>query len=450
MSGGGAIADAPPRPSWVGETLDGPGRWLLRDRAPWLLGTLMLFDSWDSVVIAYVAPVLLGQWSLSPARLGILISAGYLAQFFGAIIFGSLAERFGRLPVLRWLVLIMGVFAIACAMAGGYQQLVVFRALQGLTIGGALPIAICYINEVAPTPTRGRFFGTFQFLMTSGFGLASLASAVIIPHYGWRIMFALGAAPLVVLPFTWMLSESPRWLAGRDRLDDAARSLERLGAGAIPVADERLHIPGSGERVPVSLLFAPEILTTTIITAALWFLTSFVSFGLSTWIPSLYVGMFKISIADALRYNAIVAVSIFILPLILRASIDRIGRRPLPMLGTAVGGIALIGMIFLDADARLWLVGFAIVGQIGISIGSMVLWPYTAETYATRIRSLALGTSSSLARAASTLTPLFVGGVLQETGSATLVFLVFGLASLAVALLWRFGVRETAGLKMAD
>ncbi|MGH8261667.1 MAG: MFS transporter, partial [Steroidobacteraceae bacterium] len=197
-----AVADSPPRASWVGETLDGPGRWSLRDRAPWVLGALMLFDSWDSVVIAYVAPVLLGQWQLSPARLGVLISAGYLAQFFGAIVFGSLAERFGRLPVMRWLVLIMGLLALACAMAGDYRQLVILRALQGLTIGGALPIAICYINEVAPNATRGRFFGTFQFLMTSGFGLASLAGAVLIPHFGWRIMFALGAAPLVVLPFT--------------------------------------------------------------------------------------------------------------------------------------------------------------------------------------------------------------------------------------------------------
>jgi putative MFS transporter len=90
------------------------------------------------------------------------------------------------------------------------------------------------------------------------------------------------------------------------------------------------------------------------------------------------------------------------------------------------------------------------VGQIGISIGSMVLWPYTAETYPTRIRSLALGTSSSVARLASMLTPLLVGGVMQATGSVTLVFLVFGLASLTVAMLWLVGVRETAGRKMAD
>ena len=198
------------------------------------------------------------------------------------------------------------------------------------------------------------------------------------------------------------------------------------------------------------MLFARDVRSTSIVTALLWFLTSLVSFGLVTWIPSIYVGMFKIPVADALRYNAVVAVSVFILPIILRASIDRIGRRPLPMLGTAIGGLALIAMIFINIDARLLLVGLAIVGQIGVSIGSMVLWPYTAETFATRIRSVALGTSSSIARAASMLTPLLVGGVLQATGSVTLVFLVFGLASLAVALLWLLGVRETAGLKMAD
>ena len=442
--------DAPARPSWVGEALDGVGSWALRAKAPWLLGLLMLFDSWDSVVIAYTLPVLIGQWGLSALKAGWLISAGYGGQFVGALVFGVLAERYGRLPILKLLVLAMSLLGVACAMASSYEQLIVFRGLQGLAIGGALPIAICYINEVAPTATRGRFFGTFQFLMTSGFGLAALLSAWLIPAFGWRIMFGLGAVPLVVLPFTQMLPESPRWLAAKGRVDEAGRSLERLGSGTLPAANARPPIPGGGARVPFAMLFARDVRTTSIVTALLWFLTSLVSFGLVTWIPSIYVKMFKIPVAEALRYNAIVAVSIFILPVILRFSIDRIGRRPLPMLGTAIGGLALITMIFINVGANGWLVGLAIVGQIGISIGSMVLWPYTAETYATRIRSLALGTSSSLARAASMLTPLLVGVVLEATGSITLIFLVFGLASLAVALLWRIGVRETAGRKMVD
>ncbi|MET0291377.1 MAG: MFS transporter [Steroidobacteraceae bacterium] len=437
-------------PSWVGETLDGPGSWATRAKAPWLIGLLMLFDSWDSVVIAFTLPVLNGEWKLTPVETGALISAGYAAQFVGALVFGTVAERFGRLPVVKWLVVMMSVLAVACSMAGSYSQLVVFRALQGLAIGGALPVAICYINEIAPTATRGRFFGTFQFLMTSGFGLANLMSYVLIPSFGWRIMFAIGALPLLVLPFTRGLPESPRWLAGRARVDDASDSLLRLGAGSLPAVEARSPTPGGGEKVPFALLFAPEVRATFVIAALLWFLTSFVSFGLSTWIPSLYVSMFKIPLAETYRYTAIVGASIFILPLILRFSIDRIGRRPLPLLGTAFGGIALVAMIFLELDQRFWLVLLAIIGQIGISIGSMVLWPYTAETFATRIRSLALGTCSSLARAASMLTPLLVGGVLQSTGSVTPIFLVFGIASFLVAMLWLFGVRETAGRKMAD
>lgn len=436
--------------SWVGDTLDGPGAWSNRAKAPWLLGLLMLFDSWDSVVIAFTLTVIRAEWGLTPVQASLLVSAGYAGQLVGAIGFGSLAERYGRLPIIKLLVLAMSALAIACAMAGSHMQLMAFRAAQGLAIGGALPVAISYINEVAPTKTRGRFFGTFQFLMTSGFGLASLVSLWLVPAYGWRIMFALGAVPLVVLPFLRILPESPRWLAGRNRPDEAARSLGILGSTSIPPAEARPPIPGSGEKVPFKLLFASEVRSTFIVTALLWFLTSFVSFGLSSQIVTIYVSIFGIPLGEALRFNAIVSISIFILPLILRFSIDRIGRRPLPMLGTAIGGIALICMMLPHIDARLQLVTLAIVGQIGISIGSMVLWPYTAETYATRIRSLVLGTSSSLARAASMLAPLFVGGVLQAKGTATPVFVVFGLVSLAVAMLWLFGVKETAGRKMAD
>jgi putative MFS transporter len=198
------------------------------------------------------------------------------------------------------------------------------------------------------------------------------------------------------------------------------------------------------------MLLAPEIRGTFIVVTLMWFLTSLVSFGLQTWIPSLYTGMFGIPLAKALQYNLVATFAVFALPLILRFSIDRIGRRPLPLLGTAIGGIALLALIFVGRDATGLLVTLAIIGQIGVSIGSMVLWPYTAETYPTRIRSLALGVSSSVARAASMATQLLVGGVLQMTGSAGPIFLAFGLAAFATAMLWLFGTRETAGRKMID
>ena len=445
---GGAVS-ATDGPGWVGEALNGGGSWALRSRIPYLLGFMMLFDSWDSVVIAYTLPSISAEWQLSAMAAGSLISAGYGGQFLGAILFGALAERRGRLPVMRWLVIVMGLLAIACALAGDYTQLIAFRLVQGIAIGGALPVTICYVNELAPTATRGKFFGTFQFLMLAGFGLAALTSAEIVPVFGWRPMFALGAIPLLFVPLLIFLPESPRWLANQGRADAAASSLGRLGSAiSVVPADAETGPAGPAPRVPVTELFAPETRRKTLVTWTLWFLISLVSYGLLNWVPSIYVEMFDISIEQSLRYNTIVAVSVFILPLVLRQTIDRIGRRPPVIFGTAVGGAALLGMLLVPSEAWMVVVALVIIGQIGISVGSIILWPYTAETYGTRVRSVALGTSSSLARGASMLTPLVVGGIMQATGSVTLVFLIFGSASLFVALLWWRCTKETAGREM--
>ena len=120
MAQGGAAADLSIGPTWVGRALDGSGDWRVRARAPYLLGLLMLFDSWDSIVIAYALPVMIGEWSLSALSAGTLVSVGYGGQFLGAMMFGCVAERFGRLPVLRWLVAIMTTTALgSCCEEGG-------------------------------------------------------------------------------------------------------------------------------------------------------------------------------------------------------------------------------------------------------------------------------------------------------------------------------------------
>ncbi len=438
-------------PSWVGACLDGTASWSLRARAPYILGLLMLFDSWDSVVIAYTAPSIKALWTLS-------------ADCAGHTHLGGLWRPVPRRHHLRRGGREMGPVAGPAPSgradeparrrlrAGG--QLSSASALpfiQGLAIGGALPVAISYINEIAPTPTRGRFFGTFQFLMASGFGLALLVSAWVVPIWGWRPMFAIGAVPLLLLPFTAPLPESPRWLAARGRVEAALDSLARLGCapGQRTAGCGRRH---SQERAARALCHAvrarhgeqvdrdgPALVPDV---ARLLRPRDLDSVNLCQHVqdPGRRCAALQYPRRDQRVH----------LPLVLRASIDRIGRRPPVILGTALGGLALLAMIPVPLDRVYLLVGLAIVGQIGISVGSLILWPYTAEIYDTRIRSLALGTASSLARGASMLTPLLVGGVLQATGKVTLVFLVFGASSLIVALLWWRGTRETAGQAMED
>ncbi len=448
MAAGGATASADGA-GWVGTTLDGPGNWALRGRIPYILGLMMLFDSWDSVVIAYTLPSITSEWGLSPLNAGWLLSSGYAGQFLGALAFGTLAERVGRLPVIRALVLIMSVLAIACALAQDFTQLFVIRFIQGLAIGGALPVTICYINEVAPTATRGKFFGTFQFIFAAGFGLAAMSSAWIVPNLGWHAMFAVGAIPMLFVPLLYLLPESPRWLAGQRRLDEAAAALVRLGSAALPkIENDGGAEQGKVARVPISDLFAPGIRRKWAVIASLWFLTYFVSYGLVNWVPSIYVSVFDIPISEALTYTSIGAVAMFFLPLVLRQIMDKVGRRPPAYVGMAVGGVAMLAMMAVPGETWLLAVCLLIIGQIGIAFGALVLWPYTAEIFETRVRAVALGASSSLARAASMLTPLVVGGLLQVMGSVTLVFLIFGVASLIVVLLWWYCTTETAGREL--
>ena len=169
------------------------------------------------------------------------------------------------------------------------------------------------------------------------------------------------------------------------------------------------------------------------------------SFGLVTWAPSIYVGAFHIPIARALKYSAIASVIIFFIPLVLRQTIDRVGRRLPAILGTAAGGLSLVLLAFVDHSRTTLIVTLTVLGSIGASIGSMVLWPYTAEVFGTRVRAVALGSASSLARGASMLTPLAVGGVLAASGSIAPVFMLFGVSAVGAALLWSFATRETAG-----
>lgn len=437
----------------VGDALDGLKTFRARLWAPVLLGIIMLFDSWDSIAIAYVMPSLVAEWNIGPGIAGSLISAGYVGQFLGAMLLGGLAERFGRMPVFVGSVIVMGVLALGCAWSPNYQVLLVVRFVQGLAIGGALPVSITYVNELAPTATRGRYFAIFQWLCMSGYAVASLSSTVIIPELGWRWLFGLGAMPLVLLPLVVLtLPESPRWLARIGRTTDAEKALAKLGATLTPLpagAELPPQAPApSTPGVRLSILFSGPYLARTLVIIGLWFLTSFATFGLTTWVPSIYVTVFDIPVADALKYAAISSTLFLVATPVIAWLMDSVGRRPFAIMGTSLAGLALCILTFHQPE-RIWLlVSLVVAGQLCISIASFIVWPFTAESYPTQVRAVALGLCSSTARAASMLTPLFVGVILSSGGSISLVFGVFSLFAFAAMILWITATRETAQVRL--
>lgn len=432
----------------VGETLDTLRTFRISLWAPILLGLIMLFDSWDSIAIAYVMPSMSKEWGLSPTTMGALISSGYVGQFLGAILLGSLAERLGRMPVFLVAVAVMGTFALGGAFAPGPKTLLALRFVQGLAIGGALPVSITYINELAPTLTRGRYFAVFQWLCMSGYAAASVSSTVIIPDLGWRWLLGLGGIPLVLLPFVMLtLPESPRWLARTGRVSRVPGALAKLG-GALQTSDLDLCkakvLAQRPARIPVSSLFTARHRRPTIVLLALWFIVAFTNFGLTTWVPSIYVTVYKMPVATALRYASAAAVLFLVATPFIGGTMDRFGRRPFAIFGCMVAGFALLALTLFRFDNLDLLATLLVIGMLCISISSFIEWPYTAESYPTHMRAVGLGVCSSMARAASMLTPLFVGVILSTGAPITLVYGVFAAFAFAASLLWIFATTETA------
>ena len=192
-------------------------------------------------------------------------------------------------------------------------------------------------------------------------------------------------------------AESPRWLAKIGRVGAANKALFRLGSAPV---DENLpqERTDAARRIPILGLFAPAYRTRTVVVAALWFFTSLVSFGLATWVPSLYVQVFHVTIEQSLRYSALASAIYLFVPLLFAGVIDRVGRRWPAILSAGAAFASLVGLIAIDHSQTPLVVTLITTGWVAAAAGSIILWPYTAEIYPTHNRATGLGLSSSLAR----------------------------------------------------
>jgi MFS family permease len=163
-----------------------------------VIGSATFFDAYTVLAIAYAMPVLAREWSLTPGQIGTIISAGYVGQIFGALFFGWLAERIGRLNVLLITVIIFTSTDLACLFAWSGPSMMAFRFFQGIGTGGEVPVASAYMNEFVSAKRRGRFFLLYEVLFLFGLLAAGLIGYFLVPIYGWRAMFVVGLVPSIL------------------------------------------------------------------------------------------------------------------------------------------------------------------------------------------------------------------------------------------------------------
>ena len=153
-----------------------------------VIGSATFFDAYTVLAIAYAMPVLAREWNLTPGQIGQFF-AGYLGQFFGALFFGWLAERIGRLNVLLITVVVFTSMDLACLFAWDATSMMAFRFVQGIGTGGEVPVASAYMNEFVSAKRRGRFFLLYEVLFLFGLLSAGLIGYFLVPIYGWQAMF---------------------------------------------------------------------------------------------------------------------------------------------------------------------------------------------------------------------------------------------------------------------
>ena len=424
-------------------------------RARMIVGTATFFDAFDVLAISVVLPVLAGRWHLNPSRVGLLISTGFAGQLAGAFLFGWAAEKFGRLRAMVWSIAIFACMSLACAFAWNYTSLFVCRTIQGIGIGGEVPIAATYINELSKARGRGRFFLLYEIVFGMGLTSAGLVGYWAVPRIGWQSMFILGALPAFLALFLRrLLPESPRWLVSKGRLEEAdgvVREMEdyaeKRGIELAPAAVQIDALPRQ-RSTHWTELFSHTYLRRTLTVWALWFCCYFVSYGLTTWLPTIYRTIFKLDVATALRYGLATNVAGLVGDLLVAFTIDRVGRRRWFGLAFFLGALPLaaVPIFALRASGSLtvWRVMVcASLSYVFVASNSVACYLYTPEIYPTRLRALGSSIATAWLRAGSAAGPVLVGFLLMRYDLGA-VFLMFAIVSLggAVASLFATETRE--------
>jgi len=387
-----------------------------------------VFDSMDSTIYALVLQPALHDLLRSPdggpvtADVigwygGIVFSIFLIGWAIGGVLFGVLADRFGRAKTLVFTILIYALFTGLAALSQTWWQLALFRFITALGIGGEWAAGAALVAEVWPEGKRTKAAGLLQSAWAGGF-LAAAILSLLLRHHGWRLMFVVGVVPAIVAVFVFLWVREPeRWVKAR--------------------AEEQRA--GITRRPRLAELFAPGLTRATLAGSGLAFVAVFGLWGATNWTPTLIRAMPDLQALSASELTGRVSYAAMLLNvgalvgyLAFGPLADRIGRRRVFAL-MCVGSLVMLPVTFLTPRTYaqvlllLPLLGFF---NNGIFSGFPI---YLPELYPTRIRATGAGFCFNIGRVLASIGPFVTGYLVMVLGS-------FGLAASAVALIYLVGL----------
>ncbi|RYU09903.1 MFS transporter [Nocardioides iriomotensis] len=409
---------------------------LRRRTVTWVvvLSTLALvFDGYDLVVYGTVVPTLLadpGQLgALTPARAGALGSYALVGVLVGALTAGALGDWIGRRRVLLVNIAWFSVGMGATALTHSVQTFGLFRFLTGVGVGALVATVGALVAEFAPPGRRNRLNAIVYSGVPAGGVLAALVALAVPDSAGWRPLFWIGAAPIVLLlPLAVAkLPESPKWLLARGRVAEAEVQAARTGV-TLPTGPA--PVPAGAARVGFGALVRRPLAWPTLLLGTMSFGGLLLTYGLNTWLPQImqdngYGAGYSMTFLLALNLGAIVG------GLLASGVADRVGAKRV-VATTFVLAAATLVLLPSGLPFPLLLAAVAVAG-VG-TIGTQVLiYGLVSNYYPTRARAAGVAWCAGFGRLGGIVGPI-VGGVLVGAGvGGTTAFYLFAGVSLAGA-----------------
>ena len=361
-------------------------------------------DGFDLIILSFMLPTLVAALHLTGSQAGSLITWTLIGAVIGGLIVGTLSDKFGRVRVLSWTILLFAVFTGLCALAQGYWDLLAYRTVAGVGLGGEFGIGMALVAEAWPAGKRARASSYVALGWQAGVLTAALLTPVLLPSIGWRGMFLVGLVPAL---FAFGLR---RFLHEPDLFVKTA-------------AKEKGHSVN-----PYGYLFASrEATRSTFGIGTMTSVQNFGYYGLMIWLPTYLSTQLGFSLTRSALWTSVTVLGGALGMWVFGQLADRVGRKPL-FVAFQVGAMVMAFVYPQVKDPSLLLIsggitGIFLSGMIG-GYGALI-----SESYPTQARATAQNVLFNIGRGVGGFGPLVIGLLAtQYSLSVALSFLVFAWA----------------------
>lgn len=350
----------------------------------------LTLEGMDIMFISFAMTMIIAEFNIDLATGGLISSITNIGMLLGGIIFGVLADKYGRVKVFTYTVILFAIGTALTGLATSIEQVYVYRFIAGLGAGGEYGIGMALVAEAWPRNKQGRASSYVSVGAQYGVILAALLSAIILPTFGWRALFFVGLLPVI---FAFIvrknLEESPEWLAAQNNVNNKQ------------------------EKGKLAQLFASPRITITTLSLILMATVQIAGYnGLMIWLPSMLQKSQGLSVSSSALWTISTAVGMIIGMLTFGRFMDRFGAK------------RAFGIFLLASACAVFLYSFA-TGAVAILIGGAIVGFFSngmfagygaliSSFYPVQIRSTATNTIFNFGRAIGGFSPIFVGYILQS------------------------------------